>query len=139
MRRGFLREHLVERRAQLAEARLELGAVARQHVEEAAQLRRRCRAGVSYMSTSSFTSASFRPRRLPRSVSVSRARSRARVDAVAAGALRREQAAVLVEADRPRRQAELARELADRERRRRRRGRPVRRRGARSGGAGHGD
>src|SRR6188768_3945625 len=39
LRRGLLREHLVERRAQLAEARLELGAVPGQHVEEAAQLR----------------------------------------------------------------------------------------------------
>ena len=37
----------------------------------------RCRAGVSYMSTSSFTSASFRPSRLPRSVRRSRVRSRA--------------------------------------------------------------
>jgi hypothetical protein len=66
--------------------------------------------GDSYMSTRSLISASVKPRRLPRSVSFRRVRSRAgRRDAAAhAFALGVQHALVFVEADRARRDREFA-------------------------------
>ena len=99
---------------QVGELLLELLAVRRQHDEKLFQLRLRVARRLvhvdEFLHLGEGQAEPLAAQRELQAGAVARG-----VDAVAAAALRRDQAAVFVEADRPRGEVELARELADRE------------------------
>ena len=95
-RRALVREHLVERRAQVGQARFEVGALAREHVDEAAQLALAVALGLVHVDQllhlRELEAESLAAQREREPGAVAR-----REDALPAGARRRDQAAVFVE------------------------------------------